>query len=68
MIKLVARYGKPRDPAHFDGYHRQVHVPLARKIPDIRRFTIHRALGSPRQGEPPFSCLTDVYGDSPHDG
>lgn len=63
MIKLVALYGKPRDPAHFDRYYREVHVPLARKIPNIRRFTIHKTLGSPQEGEPPFYCLTEVYWD-----
>lgn len=64
MIKLVALYGKPRDPAHFERYYRQVHVPLARKIPEIRRFTIHKVLGSPQEGEPPYYCLTEVYWDS----
>jgi uncharacterized protein (TIGR02118 family) len=63
MIKLVAMYGKPRDPAHFDRYYRDVHVPLAKKIPDIRRFTIHKVLGSPQEGEPPVYCLTEVYWD-----
>lgn len=63
MIKLVAMYGKPRDPAHFDRYYRDVHVPLAKKIPRIRRFTIHKVLGSPQQGEPPYYCLTEVYWD-----
>lgn len=63
MIKLVAMYGKPRDPAHFDRYYRDIHVPLAKKIPRIRRFTIHKVLGSPQQGEPPYYCLTEVYWD-----
>ena len=63
MIKLVALYGKPRDPAHFDRYYREVHVPLAKKIPNLRRFTIHKVLGSPQEGEPPFYCLTEVYWD-----
>lgn len=63
MIKLVAMYGKPRDPAHFDRYYRDIHVPLAKKIPRIRRFTIHKVLGSPQQVEPPYYCLTEVYWD-----
>ncbi len=63
MIKLVAMYGKPRDPAHFDRYYREVHVPLAKKIPKVRRFTIHKVLGSPQEGEPPFYYLSEVYWD-----
>ncbi len=61
MIKLVAMYGKPDDPAHFDRYYREVHVPLAKKIPGLRRFTIHKVLGSPQEGEPPYYCLTEVH-------
>jgi len=63
MIKLVAMYGKPQDPAHFDRYYREVHVPLAKRIPGLKRFTIHRVLGSPQEGEPPYYCLTEVYWD-----
>ncbi len=61
MIKLVAMYGKPHDPAHFDRYYREIHVRLAKKIPGLKRFTIHKALGSPQPGEPPYYCLTEVY-------
>ena len=61
MVKLVAMYGKPRDPAHFDRYYREVHVPLAKRIPGLKRFTIHNVLGSPQEGEPPYYCLTEVY-------
>ncbi|MBI2218660.1 MAG: EthD family reductase [Candidatus Rokubacteria bacterium] len=63
MVKLVAMYGMPRDPRHFDRYYRDVHVPLARKIPDLRRFTIHKVVGSPQEGESPYYCLTEVYWD-----
>ena len=63
MIKLVAMYGKPQDPAHFDRYYREVHVPLAKKIPGLKRFTLHKVLGSPQEGEPPYYCLTEVYWD-----
>ena len=64
MVKLVAMYGKPKDPVHFDRYYRETHVPLAKKIPDVRRFTIHKVLGTPQEGEPPYYCLTEVYWDS----
>ena len=64
MVKLVAMYGKPKDPDHFDRYYRETHVALAKKIPDARRFTIHKVLGSPQEGDPPYYCLTEVYWDS----
>lgn len=64
MIKLVALYGKPKDPAHFDRYYREVHLPLAKKIPGLKRYTIHKVLGSPQEGEPPYYCITEVYWDN----
>jgi uncharacterized protein (TIGR02118 family) len=38
MVKLVVAYGAPDDPAAFDEYYAQTHVPLAEKVPDVRRF------------------------------
>ncbi|SEP15116.1 EthD family reductase [Trujillonella endophytica] len=36
--RLLVQYGRPTDPAAFDRHYRDVHVPLARKIPGIVRF------------------------------
>ena len=32
MAKLIAFYRTPRDPAEFDRYYAQVHIPLAKKF------------------------------------
>ena len=40
MAQLVVTYGKPADPAAFDAHYRDVHVPLAQKIPGLRRFEL----------------------------
>lgn len=42
MASLVVIYGKPADPAAFDAYYRDVHIPLAKKIPGIRSYTVSR--------------------------
>lgn len=36
MHKLVVLYGKPADPEHFRRHYKEVHVPLAKKVPGIR--------------------------------
>ena len=36
--RLLVQYGRPADPAAFDQHYRDVHVPLARKIPGVVRF------------------------------
>ena len=38
MVKVVVLYGHPTDPAAFDEYYQQKHIPIAQKIPDVRRF------------------------------
>ncbi len=41
--RLLVQYGRPTDPAAFDRYYREVHVPLAQKIPGVIRFEIGNA-------------------------
>lgn len=45
MHKLTVQYTDPADPAAFDDYYRKVHVPLAAKMPGLRRFTLSKPRG-----------------------
>ncbi|ADB74543.1 EthD family reductase [Geodermatophilus obscurus] len=47
--RLLVQYGRPTDPAAFDQHYRDVHVPLAQKIPGVVRFDIGHA--SPLDGD-----------------
>jgi uncharacterized protein (TIGR02118 family) len=40
MIRFLAAYDKPDDPEAFDRHYREVHIPLAKKLPGLRRYTI----------------------------
>jgi uncharacterized protein (TIGR02118 family) len=42
MASLVVMYGTPGDPAAFDAYYREKHIPLAKTIPGLRRYEISR--------------------------
>ena len=42
MASLVVMYGTPADPAAFDAYYREKHIPLAKTIPGLRRYEISR--------------------------
>jgi uncharacterized protein (TIGR02118 family) len=45
--------GAPRKtPVEFDRHYREVHVPLARKLPGLRRYTLSRNVKPVRGGEP----------------
>jgi uncharacterized protein (TIGR02118 family) len=40
--RLVVQYGRPTDPDAFDKHYREVHAPLAQKIPGLVSFTVGR--------------------------
>jgi len=42
MVRFLVLYNMPEDPAEFDRYYRDVHIPLAKSLPGLRRYTISR--------------------------
>ena len=40
MADLVVLYKTPQDPKAFDTYYFENHIPLARKIPSLRKYTV----------------------------
>ena len=40
--RFLAVYETPADPAAFDRHYREVHIPLLRQLPGLRRFSISR--------------------------
>ena len=53
MHRMTIQYAAPADAAGFDAHYRDVHVPLASKLPGLRRF----ALSNPRvlgPGDAPY--------------
>lgn len=42
MAKLFAIYQQPADPAAFDRYYFETHVPLAKTIPGLRSYEVTR--------------------------
>jgi uncharacterized protein (TIGR02118 family) len=52
MVRFLVVYETPDDPAAFDRHYREVHVPLARALPGLRRYTVSRNAVAVRGGEP----------------
>ncbi len=50
MAKLVAMYGTPKDKAAFDRYYFATHVPLAKKIPKLRKYEVSQGVVSTPAG------------------
>ncbi|HEV8353367.1 MAG TPA: EthD family reductase [bacterium] len=61
MVKLVALYKKPEDPAAFDAHYGEVHMPLIQKWPGLQRVDVGRVTGMPGGAEPPYYLIAEMY-------
>lgn len=62
MVKLVAMYKKPSDMDAFETHYREIHTPLARKMPGLKRIEVSHFTGSPG-GEPKYYMMAELYFD-----
>lgn len=60
MVKLIAIYSKPEDLAAFDRHYREVHTPLARKMPGLQKLEVSAIRASP-MGEPRYHLMAEMY-------
>ncbi|MDQ6433396.1 EthD family reductase [Mesorhizobium sp. LHD-90] len=64
MAKLIALYKTPKDKAAFDRYYHATHIPLAKKIPGLRKYDISKgAVGMP-SGPSDFHLVATLEFDS----
>lgn len=66
MVKLIALYRKPSDPAEFDKHYDEIHTPLVKKYPGLRKLEITRITGAPI-GETKYHILCEMYWDTKDD-
>lgn len=66
MVKLVALYKKPANPAEFDEHYYNVHIPLANKIPGLKKTEVAKVTGTPG-GESEYYLIAELYFDSMED-
>ena len=55
MATLLVLYKKPADPAAFDRYYVETHIPLAKKVPGLRSYRVSKGAVVAAAG------VTDVY-------
>jgi uncharacterized protein (TIGR02118 family) len=67
MIRLLVLYGQPHDPEAFDRYYRDVHLPLARRMKGLKKWTIGKVCGTPGGDPPPYYYVADLYMESRQD-
>jgi uncharacterized protein (TIGR02118 family) len=67
MIRLLVLYGHPADPAAFDAYYRDMHIPIARRMKGLKKWTIGKVQGTPDGKPPPYYYVADLYLESRED-
>lgn len=64
MAKLVALYKKPSDAAAFNAYYFSTHVPIAKKIPGLRRYEVSAGPVATPQGDSTYHLASILSFDS----
>ena len=64
MVRLLVLYGHPKDPEAFDKYYAEIHIPLARRMRGLKKWTIGKAIGTPEGKKPPYYYVADLFADS----
>ena len=49
MVRLMVLYNRPEDTAAFDKHYNEIHIPLAKKLPGLVRYTVSRNLRAEEQ-------------------
>ncbi|EPR66764.1 EthD family reductase [Cyclobacterium qasimii] len=61
MVKLVVMYGHPVDPAAFEAYYSETHLPIASKIKGLSRVEFTKFVGTPDGGKPSQYRMAELY-------
>jgi uncharacterized protein (TIGR02118 family) len=60
-IKLTVLYGAPKDPAQFEKYYAETHMPMIYAIKEIKRPEIAIGLPGPGGSPPPFYRIFELW-------
>ena len=65
MTRILVLYNQPADPAAFDKYYFESHIPLARTIPGLRSYTVNAGTPAAIAGGPPPYLVAELDFDDP---
>lgn len=64
MHRLTVLYGHPKDPAAFDRYYYEVHVPIAKRMQGFTGWTIGKCTSAVPGEKPPYYMIVGLYAES----
>jgi len=63
MAQVVVMYRTPKDAQAFDKYYFETHVPMARKIPGVRKYVVSRGPVATPAGPSDFHLIATLEFD-----
>ena len=63
MAKLIVLYKRPKDPKAFDAYYFTTHVPIAKKIPGLRKYEVSQGPVASPAGPSGFHLVATLHFD-----
>ncbi len=67
MYKFMALYKTPDDVPAFLDHYENVHAPLARKVPGLRKLVVNRITANAFGGEAPYFLIAEMQFDTKED-
>ncbi len=67
MYKFMAPYKTPDDVPAFLDHYENVHAPLARKVPGLRKLVVNRITANAFGGEAPYFLIAEMQFDTKED-
>jgi uncharacterized protein (TIGR02118 family) len=64
MAHVVVMYKTPKDAAAFDKYYSEIHTPLAKKIPGLRKLEVSKGPVATPAGPSAFHLIATLYFDN----
>ena len=64
MAAAIVLYNMPTDPQVFDDYYTSTHVPIAKKIPGLRRYRVSKGPVVTPAGPAPYHLVASLSFDS----
>jgi uncharacterized protein (TIGR02118 family) len=64
MADVVVLYKTPKDPAAFDEYYAATHIPLAKKMPGLRKYQVSQGPVATPAGPPGIHLIATLTFDS----
>ena len=64
MAQLVVMYKTPKDVAAFDAHYFGKHIPIAKKIPGLRKYDVSSGTVGTPAGPAPFHLIATLHFDT----